>query len=309
MNDKRYEQKYNAGANTSIVSDIVIGIILILGIFFCIINFLSPDDNYNDNYFVLQNDKNYYIKFSRKQIISKLINNNRLKNPIKKKNNILFITYDNRNNEEYVLIHNDNISKYAEKYDYEYMYYNKCNDNVYWCKMFMVLDALKKNKYDYVMWLDSDTIIKDFSVDIGDIFNKFSSDIFIGSDNNLSLDITNAGVFAVKNSPIGIKFLTECIEYVSDKCIRKDGSLRGIWAGTCYEQGVINILIAEKYQENTTILTNDIIFNYNVCSDDVFIMHLYASSPHYRVRCFNSKNPASSLAQNPASSLAQNTAK
>ena len=54
----------------------------------------------------------------------------------------------------------------------------------------------------------------------------------------------------------------------------------------------MNILIADKYSKNTTILTNDIIFNYNVCSNDVFIMHLYASPSNYRVRCFNSKNPA-----------------
>ena len=156
----------------------------------------------------------------------------------------------------------------------------------------MVLDALKKNKYDYVIWLDSDTIIKNFNIDMGNILNMFSSDIYIGSDNNNSIDISNAGVFIIKNSDIGINFLNDCISYVSDKCINDDGSLKGNWAASCYEQGVMNILIVDKYSNYTTILTNDIIFNYNVCSDDVFIMHLYASSSNYRVRCFHSKNPA-----------------
>ena len=246
----------------------------------------------NDNQTVSANDYDYFDKFSQKKIISKLINNNRLDKPVKKKNKILFITYDNRYQEEYVLIHNYNIKKYAEQYDYEYKFYNRCNDNVYWCKIFMVLDALKKNKYDYVVWLDSDTVIKNFDIDMGEIFNKFSSDIFIGSDNNSFYDITNAGVFVVKNTEIGINFLNDCAEYVSDKCLNDDGSLKGIWAASCYEQGVMNILIADKYSKHTTILTNDIIFNYNVCSDDVFIMHLYASSSNYRVRCFHSKNPA-----------------
>jgi hypothetical protein len=156
----------------------------------------------------------------------------------------------------------------------------------------MVLDAIKSNKYDYVIWMDSDTVIKNFNINIGDILNRFYSDIFIGSDNNNSFDITNAGVFIIKNSNIGINFLQDCTHYVSDKCLNIDGSLKGIWAASCYEQGVMNILIADRYNRYTTILTNDIIFNYNVCSNDVFIMHLYASSPNHRVRCFNSKNPA-----------------
>jgi hypothetical protein len=265
----------------------VIYLILIIIIVLIIVILAIPDDYQ----IILENDYDYFKKFSKKNIL-KLINNNKLEKPTVKKNKILFITYDNRYKEEYVLIHNNNIKKYVKKYNYEYKYYNKCNDNVYWCKIFMVLDALIKNKYDYVIWLDSDTVIKNFDIDIGEIFNKFSSDIFISSDNNTNYDITNAGVFAVKNSTIGKNFLSDCINYISDKCLNNDGSLKGIWAASCYEQGVMNILIIDKYSKDTTILTNDIIFNYNVCSDDVFIMHLYASSSNYRVRCFNSKNPA-----------------
>jgi hypothetical protein len=140
--------------------------------------------------------------------------------------------------------------------------------------------------------MDSDTIIKNFNIDIGKILNKYSSDIFIGSDNNTLFDITNAGVFIIKNSDIGINFLYDCIDYVSDKCLNNDGTLKGMWAASCYEQGVMNLLIVDKYYNYTTILTNDLIFNYNVCSDEVFIMHLYASSSNYRVRCFHSNNPA-----------------
>lgn len=267
-------------------------ITLILFITLIIIGLITLFDNYYDYHnhkIVVKNDYDYFKKFSQKKL-SKLLNNNKREKPINKKNKILFITYDNRYNEQYVLIHNYNIKKYADKYDYEYKYYNKCNDNVYWCKIFMVLDALKKNKYDYVIWLDSDTVIKNFSIDIGDILNKYSSDIFIGSDNNSSYDIINAGVFVIANTVHGINFLYDCINYVSDKCLNNDGSLKGLWAATCYEQGVMNILIADKYSKYTTILANNIIFNYNVCSDDVFIMHLYASSSNYRVRCFHSEH-------------------
>jgi hypothetical protein len=274
--------------------------VVILLIIFCMVIKLITDrnDNYElvekqkDDPSIVSNDTNYYTKFAKENMISTLINNNRLAKPIEKKNKILFITYDNRYQEEYVIIHNYNINKYVEKYGYEYKYYNRCNQNVYWCKIFMVLEALKKNIYDYVVWLDSDTIIKNFDIDIGNVLNMFSSDIFIGSDNNSKYNIINSGVFGIKNSETGIRFLDDCISSFNDKCLKEDGTLGGKWAASCYEQGVMNLMISNKYSKNTTILTNSIIFNYNVCSDDVFIMHLYASNSNYRVKCFHSNNPA-----------------
>lgn len=257
-----------------------------------VIIFATIDTNGED---ILLNDYKYFEKFAQKQLISKLINNNY--NPtnvnLKRKNKILFITYDNRKDLEYVEIHNQNIQKYVEKYGYNYKFYNRCDKNTYWCKIYMLLDELTSvANYDYVIWLDSDTVIKNFDIDLGKILNMYQSDIFLGSDNNLFYDITNAGIIIVKNSLVGKNFLIDCIESINKKCLNKDNSLKGIWAGSCYEQGVINLLIAEKYSNFTTILTNNIIFNYNICSDEVFLMHLYASSNNERVKCFNSNNPA-----------------
>jgi hypothetical protein len=265
-------------------------VIIFIIILLLLINYnMDLFENYNN--IINENDNKYFKNFYKKNNIDKLINNNKLKIPIKKKNKILFITYDNRYQEEYVLIHNYNINKYTEKYGYEYKYYNICNENVYWCKIYMVLDALLKNDYDYVIWMDSDTVIKNFNIDIGEILNMFSSDIFIGSDNNKKYSITNSGVFIIKNSDIGKKFLNNCINDINTECLNNDGTLKGVWAASCYEQGIMNILIDEKYSKYTTVLTNKVIFNYNICSDEVFIMHLYASKPKDRVACFQSNNP------------------
>jgi hypothetical protein len=114
----------------------------------------------------------------------------------------------------------------------------------------------------------------------------FYHNIFIGNDNQPNHDLTNAGVFMIKNSIIGKRFLEDCMYYVNDRCFNKDGSLKGIWAATCYEQGVMNILIADNYSAYTTLLSNSIIFNYSICSNDVFIMHLYASTSAKRKACF-----------------------
>lgn len=267
---------------------IIIGLILVK----LVINYNDKFDNISSignkitNLQILKDDLKYYKKFYKSNKFDMLINNNRLSVPINKKNKILFVTYDNRIDQKYLKLHNYNIESYVKKFGYEYKYYSNCENNVYWCKIHIVLDALKTNKYNYVVWLDSDTVIKNFSIDIGDIFNMFGSDIFVGSDNNKRYNLINSGVFAVSNSETGINFLSDCINYINKDCFNYDGTLKGKWAGTCYEQGVMNILIHDKYYLKTTILTNKIIFNYDICSDDVFIMHLYASSPKSRTKCF-----------------------
>lgn len=245
--------------------------------------------NKTDNLKILLNDLEYFKKFNKSKKIDNLLNNNKLKSIINKKNKILFVTFDNRENQEYIKIHNSNITKYVEKFGYEYKFYNICDKNVYWCKIHFVLDALKTNKYNYVVWLDSDTVIKNFNIDIGDILNMFSSDIFAGSDNHSKFGIINAGVFIIANTQIGTNFLSECINYINEDCLNSDGSLNGKWAASCYEQGIMNILIHDTYYSNTTLLSNRIIFNYSVCSDEVFIMHLYGSTPESRIKCFQSK--------------------
>lgn len=277
--------------------NIVIIILVIFVIFLILSNMTLGYDYVNFNKIkdmdlqIFDSDVKYFNKFYKSKKMVTLINNNKLDLIVpNKKNKILFITYDNRENNEYLLIHNTNINDYVKKYGYEYKYLNQCDKNVYWCKIYLVLTELSTNKYDYVIWLDSDTFIKNFNIDIGQIFNMFSSDIFVGLDNNTNYGLVNAGIFAISNTKVGKQFLSDCVSGVNSKCFNIDGTLGGIWAASCYEQGIMNILIHDKYFSYTTVLPNDIIFNYNICSDNVFLMHLYASTPESRVSCFSSKN-------------------
>ena len=123
---------------------IILIIIIILSIYFLI---------FNDHVFIDYNDKEYFAKFKRK-LISNLESNNELLEPKKKENKILIITYDNRTNLPYIKIHNQNLTAYAKKWGFEYKFLTECAHNVYWCKIYMVLEALKTNTYDYVMWMD-----------------------------------------------------------------------------------------------------------------------------------------------------------
>lgn len=253
------------------------------------LTFLNEFTILDDNSSIAVKDHKYLQKFKEKQLI-KLTSNNKISNPSKRKNKISIITFDDRKNLPYVIAHNNNLYNYSKKWACDYKFYDKCSNNVYWCKIHMVLAELKNGKYDYVMWMDSDTYIFNMDINLSDILNSYSSDIFVGSDNHKSYDLINAGVFIIKNSLPGIQFLQECIDSMHPDCISIDNDsgnkLNGTWAGPCYEQGVMNILIADKYYKNTTVLSNDIIYNYGKCSKDVFIMHLYASSNDTRVKCF-----------------------
>ena len=71
--------------------------VILLLIFFLVMILTTPDDEQ----IVMANDYDYFNRFSDKSM-RQLINNNKINEPIIKKNKILFITYDNRVNEDYV---------------------------------------------------------------------------------------------------------------------------------------------------------------------------------------------------------------
>lgn len=179
---------------------------------------------------------------------------------------IAITTAENRK-EDYIKYHDINIQKYCDKYSYDYIRTDNCKPeeiNTYWCKVLRVKEILLTNKYDYVMWLDSDTIIKDYSVSLEYYIKKYGyKDIYISYENvggilkyiTQFFTMLNAGIFIIKNSEIGLKFINDCLDYLDKRagdCITNN-KLKGMWAGDCYEQGVINMKIKYDYSEYTFI--------------------------------------------------------
>lgn len=236
-------------------------------------------------------DIKYTVKAQWHKFFYSLVNKNLLDNPSDKINKFAIVTFENRKNDEYIELHNNNMISYCKKWNYDYLFYDKCEHNVYWCKMHFVLDALKSGKYDYVLWMDSDTIIKNKNISLDLIVNKYSSDIFVSSDGGIGPFC--AGVFIIKNSLIGISYIEKCINSHSKKCIIKsENVMKGFWAGLCYEQGIMNMLIFNDYYKYTTCLPTNIIYNgkltenNNLCDIDTFILHLYISNNDLRAKCF-----------------------
>jgi hypothetical protein len=282
---------FSENSKNGYILEVIISIIVII-LIYCLFNKKIEKYTLLDEDISIDEKNNKFLNRFKNKIMTPLISNNKIKNPskIKNKNRILIITFDNRKDQDYIKIHNDNLDKYCKKWGFDYKFYEKCDKNVYWCKIFMVLDALNNNnKYDYVMWMDSDTYIFNMDINLADILNQYASDIFIGLDNQPIYDTINAGVFVIKNSQIGKQYLKDCISSLDPSCIKENGTLNGKWAGICYEQGIMNIMIDNKYKKYTTVLSNSILLNLNKCDNSVFIMHLYASSNNDRKKCFTSK--------------------
>jgi hypothetical protein len=209
---------------------------------------------------------------------------------------LLIISFDNRKNLEYLTLHNKNISNYCAKYNIDYKFIDSCDKNVYWCKLYLIYNELINNKYDYIMWMDTDTIFVNQNINLLEILYNFPSDIYIGHDyygdkydyygiNN----ILCAGVFIIKNSDIGKKFINECLETNKNLyCINNSSlKLNGLYAALCYEQGTMNNLIYNKYLHYTSIFLNNLISNSYNCNNNTFITHYFGGNKEEIVSCFN----------------------
>lgn len=209
--------------------------------------------------------------------------------PTQEKYKILFVTYETRD-AEFVKIHNKNLNEYAKKYGYEYEFLSTIpdNKNIYWYKLELIKHRLETNKYDYVMWLDSDTFINP-NTDIKDVINEYSNHIMIGYDVNFS-SCTNAGLFLVKNSQIGLEFLNDCIKHynnvVKKKCMKKSKIVDGIWAGLCYEQGCMTSILFSNYKMDMTMIPQKYILSSRQCIPNELLFHNCGESDKTRTACF-----------------------
>ena len=225
---------------------------------------------------------NAIINFS----INGLKDNNRVDRPSSKRHRICFITLENRVDLDYVQLHNQNLHLYCKKYNIDYVFHSQTDKNIYWAKMYLLREYLPS--YDYVVWLDSDTIIANAEFDIHALFNQYDSDIFIGKD--YPMTILNAGVIMVRNSEQGMSFLNDCIqehEKTFQDCVVDQYHLNGVWAGVCYEQGTIHIMIGNKYSKYTTLLDEEQFYNF-MCTSHLnrTIIHLCGASSSERKEKF-----------------------
>lgn len=205
------------------------------------------------------------------------------------------ITFDNRTDLAFVKLHNANLERYCLRYSpnvtYQYVQEHSCRSH-YWSKLYILRDELLTHAFDYVFWLDSDTLITDFDFNISLFLKQCSSfDILVGL-NHLANTICS-GVFIIKNTTVGRQFLTDCIdtfEASMDRCLTTNNTLQGLWAGMCFEQGVMNAFLLNKYTKNTLIVGRNVFANTNFCADQSFVLHYYGQDSNSLHQCFSQIN-------------------
>ena len=183
------------------------------------------------------------------------------------KHKVTIVTLETRKLEELLSIHNESFMKYANYHGYKYIFVDKYESEkklpVYWQKLEILLDLLKDKNNDYVMWVDSDTLVAHPRVSLSIMLNESDSSIFIGKDEPNNSFCT--GVFIIKNNDVGINFLNDCINTYTNRsqCInnKQEYILVGEWVGECYEQGIMKELINSKYSNDVYNIPQDYVKN------------------------------------------------
>lgn len=200
------------------------------------------------------------------------------------KKHFLIVTIETRDT-NVIRVHNKNIKSYCKRYGYKYFfrddYHNPLNLPVYWWKLQFILDQMisQGKKIDYILWLDSDTVVAhDQRLEEIVRFAPTAS-IFIGK--NFSPDGNNqtycAGVFMLKNNDVGKQFVKDCLDaYLHNpRCkVRGKYTLVGEWAGECYEQGVMNHFLKTKYASDMYELSPEHAMNGPAIFNG-FIVHVF----------------------------------
>ena len=178
--------------------------------------------------------------------------------------------------------HNKNVKDYCNNNNYDYFFFknyeNELELPIYWKKIQLVKEFLETTQYDYVVWMDSDTIICKPDIRLEQIILPDKS-IYIGNHFPSIISHYNAGFFIIQNNHIGRQFLSDCIAtYLdSEECL-VDGklSLPGKWSGSCYEQGIMNKLLATTYNDDFHFLEYAFVVNSEFPITDTFVLHLFS---------------------------------
>lgn len=197
---------------------------------------------------------------------------------------ITIITMEDRPLGEMLDIRNKSVADYAQHHGYEYRFQKTIDSPlpVYWKKLHWMNQILQEEECDYVLWMDSDAMVCNPWIPIEAMISlKPEASIFIGRDWPFwPLNSLCAGVFLVKNDAPGKQFVEECLNKAVNNpaCLVEDKpALKGVWAGECYEQGVMNQFLRGQFASNLCIVGPEFICNagMNHCRYNSLFLHCF----------------------------------
>lgn len=183
--------------------------------------------------------------------------------------------------------------KYAEKHGYDFVILNKPYDkNVThaWQKIPAMIELLQK--YDFVMYIDTDAIFYKQDLKIERLFKKYSGDILVCSDkkNSDGKYLVNGGVVIAKKS----KKTIDILKFWWD--------LRYKYKEFAFEQWALSDIVKNKYDEyiDSSVISvapetefnsvySDLMESINKKTNfpDTYILHFMATSDDFRRDIFS----------------------
>lgn len=164
---------------------------------------------------------------------------------------------ENRHNPyfEYCIMKN---KSYALKHDIHHLFYKNGPSNIpyYWWKVFKLHDLLATDKYDIIVWMDSDAYVHQTSKHPRDFFDAKPM-IICGDPPNWGSPFM-AAVFMIKNTPLTKEIVSKW-KNLYDPTKWMISNKRWIdktneWAGSAYEQGAFVKNILPEYADHIKIV-------------------------------------------------------
>jgi hypothetical protein len=190
--------------------------------------------------------------------------------------------------------HDRSLRDYAARHGYKYTSIRAYTPPgpalpVYMQKLQLMLEALEGG-FEFVVWMDSDTLVSHPDVPLEAVLEREpDAHIFIGREYPAWIGVwfgyvLNAGFFVLRCSDVSAAFLRECIElYMRNPVCKKGGKFvsAGLWAGECYEQGLMNMLLAGKYHHVVAELPSSVVASSYLTFPGAVIMHGFGKwKPH-----------------------------
>lgn len=189
------------------------------------------------------------------------------------------VTYENRNL-EYKEKFRENHKKYCDARGYDYVRLDThVYENIippYWLKVYIVYEYIQK--YDVVMWIDSDTVFESSNTPIEE-FLCDSAYLTISQDKpqHKKPASLNTGVFILHKRGCGLKLLTSWLEMYPQHRWYLDGRTwrcKGKWSGPDYEQGALERLVDdERWGKYIRILPWHVMNNHPKSGHEGFVYH------------------------------------
>ena len=157
-------------------------------------------------------------------IIFFLVPNNSLKPEyINNRSNICICMWYDDGVKEYANLAREINKRYCEIHKYDFIYDNERrlkNRDPTWECIPCLLNAMKKNNYEYVVWIDADAFfrVKHENDLMREIINSHNDKYLILSEDIDGKDIMNAGFMVIKNNEYTRKLLNDIINSDIPEC-------------------------------------------------------------------------------------------